>query len=126
MKATGIVRRIDDLGRVVIPKEIRRTMRINEGDPLEIFVDGKTIMLKKYQPSTEELAEECAKFVDKVRNNIASIGCYGDTTTVVLKTGKTATVVKHHSDTYDINVAVCYALAKMNVANYVNPVVNNV
>ena len=39
MKATGIVRRIDDLGRVVIPKEIRRTLRIREGDPLEIFVD---------------------------------------------------------------------------------------
>ena len=45
MKATGIVRRIDDLGRVVIPKEIRRTMRIREGDPLEIFTasDGKII-----------------------------------------------------------------------------------
>ena len=51
MKATGIVRRIDDLGRVVIPKEIRRTMRIREGDPLEIFIgrDGEVI-LKKYSP----------------------------------------------------------------------------
>ena len=126
MKATGIVRRIDDLGRVVIPKEIRRTMRIKEGDPIEIFVDGKMICLKKYQPSTEELAEDCAKFVSKVRNNIASIGCYGDTTTVVLKSGRTATVVKHCNDTYDINVAVCYALAKMNVANYDNPVVSNI
>ncbi|WP_207637171.1 AbrB/MazE/SpoVT family DNA-binding domain-containing protein [Anaerovorax odorimutans] len=49
MKATGIVRRIDDLGRVVIPKEIRRTMRIREGDPLEIFTDGEgKITLKKY------------------------------------------------------------------------------
>ena len=83
-------------------------------------------MFKKYQPSTEELAEECAKFVNKVRGNIASIGCYGDTTTVVLKSGRTATVVKHHSDTYDINVAVCYALAKMGVTNYDNPVVTNV
>ena len=126
MKATGIIRRIDDLGRVVIPKEIRRTMHIKECDPLEIFVDDKMIMFKKYQSSTEELAEDCAKFVAKVRNNIASIGCYGDTTTVVLKSGRTATVVKHHSDTYDINVAVCYALSKMNVANYDNPVVNNI
>lgn len=126
MKATGIIRRIDDLGRVVIPREIRKTMHIEDGDPLEIFVDGKMICLKKYQPSTEELAEECAKFVNKVRNNIASIGCYGDSTTVVLKSGRTATVVKHHDDTYDINVAVCYALAKMNVANYDNPVVNNI
>ncbi len=48
MKATGIVRRIDDLGRVVIPKEIRRTLRIREGDPLEIFVDrdGEVILKK--------------------------------------------------------------------------------
>ena len=51
MKATGIVRRIDDLGRVVIPKEIRRTLRIKEGDPLEIFTDREgEIILKKYQP----------------------------------------------------------------------------
>ncbi len=51
MKATGIVRRIDDLGRVVIPKEIRRTMRIREGDPLEIFTekDGE-VVFKKYSP----------------------------------------------------------------------------
>lgn len=123
MKATGIVRRIDDLGRVVIPKEIRRTMRIKEGDPLEIFVDGKMIMFKKYQPSTEELAEDCAKFVSKVRNNIASIGCFGDSTTVVLKSGRATTVVKHPDDTYDINVAVCYALAKIGMASYDNPVV---
>ena len=53
MKATGIVRRIDDLGRVVIPKEIRRTMRIREGDPLEIFVDKEgEVVLKKYSPMT--------------------------------------------------------------------------
>lgn len=50
MKATGIVRRIDDLGRVVIPKEIRRTMGVNEGDPLEIFVDGQQVILRKYSP----------------------------------------------------------------------------
>ena len=54
MKATGIVRRIDDLGRVVIPKEIRRTMRIREGDPLEIYTnaDGEVIF-KKYSPMAE-------------------------------------------------------------------------
>ena len=54
MKATGIVRRIDDLGRVVIPKEIRRTMRIREGDPLEIYTekDGEVIF-KKYSPIGE-------------------------------------------------------------------------
>lgn len=51
VKATGIVRRIDDLGRVVIPKEIRRTLRIREGDPLEIFTDREgEVILKKYSP----------------------------------------------------------------------------
>jgi AbrB family transcriptional regulator (stage V sporulation protein T) len=54
MKATGIVRRIDDLGRVVIPKEIRRTMRIKEGDPLEIFTDREgEVIFKKYSPIGE-------------------------------------------------------------------------
>lgn len=54
MKATGIVRRIDDLGRVVIPKEIRRTMRIREGDPLEIYTDREgEVIFKKYSPMGE-------------------------------------------------------------------------
>ena len=54
MKATGIVRRIDDLGRIVIPKEIRRTLRIREGDPLEIFTEREgNIVLKKYSPIGE-------------------------------------------------------------------------
>ncbi|MCI5801780.1 MAG: AbrB/MazE/SpoVT family DNA-binding domain-containing protein [Oscillospiraceae bacterium] len=54
MKATGIVRRIDDLGRIVIPKEIRRTMRIREGDPLEIYTDNDgEVIFKKYSPIGE-------------------------------------------------------------------------
>ncbi len=57
MKATGIVRRIDDLGRVVIPKEIRRTMKIREGDPLEIFTDREgEVIFKKYSPIGEMAA----------------------------------------------------------------------
>lgn len=50
MKSTGIVRRVDDLGRVVLPKEVRRSLHLREGDPLEIFVDDKGILLKKYSP----------------------------------------------------------------------------
>ena len=75
MKATGIVRRIDDLGRVVIPKEIRRTLRIREGDPLEIFTsnDGEVIF-KKYSPigeptvpteAEEKLLQAAAGFLGK-------------------------------------------------------------
>ena len=62
MKATGIVRRIDDLGRVVVPKEIRRTLRIREGDPMEIFTnhDGE-IILKKYSPIAKQYADVMAQ-----------------------------------------------------------------
>lgn len=64
MKATGIVRRIDDLGRVVIPKEIRRTMRIREGDPLEIYTDREgEVIFKKYSP-IGELASFAAQYAD--------------------------------------------------------------
>ena len=68
MKATGIVRRIDDLGRVVIPKEIRRTMRIREGDPLEIFTNNDgDVIFKKYSPMGEmvSIAEDFAAALSK-------------------------------------------------------------
>ena len=51
MKSTGIVRKVDELGRIVIPKELRRTLNIEEKDSLEIYVDGEQIILKKYEPS---------------------------------------------------------------------------
>ena len=51
MKVTGIVRRIDELGRIVLPSELRKTMDLNFGDPVEVFVDSNKIILKKYQPS---------------------------------------------------------------------------
>jgi len=76
MKATGIVRRIDDLGRVVIPKEIRRTLRIREGDPLEIFTDREgEVILKKYSPIGElnEFASEYCEALYETTKNIAII-----------------------------------------------------
>ncbi len=64
MKATGIVRRIDDLGRVVVPKEIRRTMRIREGDPLEIFTDADgEVIFKKYSP-IGEMSKTASQYCD--------------------------------------------------------------
>ena len=51
MKATGIVRKVDELGRIVLPIELRRTLNIRHEDPIEIFVDGDYIMLKKYEPA---------------------------------------------------------------------------
>lgn len=70
MKATGIVRRIDDLGRVVIPKEIRRTMHIREGAPLEIFTDSNGLVIfKKYSP-IGELSTFAAQYVEAFSGNI--------------------------------------------------------
>ena len=76
MKATGIVRRIDDLGRVVIPKEIRRNLRIREGEPLEIFVDREgAIILKKYSPIGElaGMAKEYAAAISETVNRVVLI-----------------------------------------------------
>lgn len=72
MKATGIVRRIDDLGRVVIPKEIRRTLRIREGDPLEIFVDRDgEVILKKYSPISE-LSDFAKEYAEALYDSLAN------------------------------------------------------
>lgn len=87
MKATGIVRRIDDLGRVVIPKEIRRTLRIREGDPLEIFVDRDgEVILKKYSPIGElgDFAKEYAESLYESTNHITMIA---DRDTVIAVAG---------------------------------------
>ena len=76
MKATGIVRRIDDLGRIVIPKEIRRTLRIRESDPLEIFTDREgEIILKKYSPIGEmsTFAKQYAESLSQVSGHTALI-----------------------------------------------------
>ena len=80
MKATGIVRRIDDLGRVVIPKEIRRTMRIREGDPLEIFTDRDgEVIFKKYSP-IGELTAFAAQYAETLHKtcDLAVIICDRD------------------------------------------------
>ena len=75
MKATGIVRRIDELGRVVIPKEIRRTLRIKEGDPLEIFTERDELMLKKYSPiaSLEKFSKATARSLNDLSGKLAVI-----------------------------------------------------
>ena len=87
MKATGIVRRIDDLGRVVIPKEIRRTMRIREGDPLEIFTDKDgELIFKKYSP-IGELTDFAAQLCDSLRRSSESIAAICDRDAVIAVAG---------------------------------------
>lgn len=87
MKATGIVRRIDDLGRVVIPKEIRRTLRIREGDPLEIFTDREgEIVLKKYSP-IGELSQFATQYAEAMAQSTGHIVCIADKDTLIAVAG---------------------------------------
>lgn len=87
MKATGIVRRIDDLGRIVIPKEIRRTMRIHEGDPLEIFTESNgTVIFKKYSP-IGELGEFAAQYAESLSKSTGIPSCITDKDNVIAVSG---------------------------------------
>lgn len=87
MKATGIVRRIDDLGRVVIPKEIRRTMRIREGDPLEIFTDREGgVILKKYSPISE-LNQFAGEYIESAHTVLGDSVVVTDTDQIVAVSG---------------------------------------
>ena len=87
MKATGVVRRIDDLGRVVIPKEIRKTLRIKEGDPLEIFTDKEgEVILKKYSP-IGELSEFATEYAETLAKTTGHIACITDRDIVIAVSG---------------------------------------
>lgn len=87
MKATGIVRRIDDLGRVVIPKEIRRTMRIHEGDPLEIYTESDgTVIFKKYSP-IGELGEFATQYAESLSKAVGLPACITDKDNVIAVSG---------------------------------------
>jgi len=88
MKATGIVRRIDDLGRVVIPKEIRRTLRIREGDPLEIFIDREgEVILKKYSP-INELGNFATEYADALFDSLQSPVLISDRDEIIAVAGE--------------------------------------
>ena len=65
MKATGIIRRVDDLGRVVIPKEVRRALRIREGEPLEIYTEGKdTVCFRKYETNLSDQVDHLKEQIE--------------------------------------------------------------
>lgn len=87
MKATGVVRRIDDLGRVVIPKEIRRTLRIKEGEPLEIFTDQDgEVILKKYIP-INDLSLYAQEYVDVLSETLNAIAVVADKSSIIASSG---------------------------------------
>lgn len=78
MKATGIIRRVDDLGRVVIPKEIRRTLRIREGDPLELFTENDAVCFVKYHKFNQTQWDHASKIISPIVSNYAILDGYGD------------------------------------------------
>lgn len=87
MKATGIVRRIDDLGRVVIPKEIRRILRIREGDPLEIYTNSSgEVILKKYSP-INELGQFAGEYAETASTVLEATVIVSDTDQIVAVAG---------------------------------------
>ena len=87
MKATGVVRRIDDLGRIVIPKEIRKVLRIKEGDPIEIFTGREgEVILKKYSP-IGELSEFATNYAETLSKTTGHIACITDKDTVFAVSG---------------------------------------
>lgn len=115
MKATGIIRRVDDLGRVVIPREIRRTLGIKENDPMEIYTDNDGgVTFRKYKAETENIADECVKIVNQAfaQKTILHLFVDDDGVTVITPKGK-ATTKRNSEDSSDINVDACAALTKL-------------
>lgn len=110
MKSTGIARRLDDLGRIVIPKEIRKSLKFMEGDALELFVENNSLILKKHDNS-DEIAENCANWVNNNKENIISVSFLGrETMCSFLVNGlvKKGYVTFNLHDKFDLNIAICY------------------
>lgn len=117
MKATGIVRRLDDLGRIVIPKEIRNRYKLREGDPMEIYATNEGIMLVKYQADTkEEFAKKWLAENDHYADSYQSrFTIEGTTVTCEVILGgqrKYGTATCNPHDTFDASVGMAIALCK--------------
>lgn len=106
MRATGIVRRIDELGRVVIPKEIRRTLRIREGDPLEIYTDRDgEVILKKYSP-IGEMAAFAKDYTESLFRSMGHIACIVDRDQVVAASGVSKKELSDKPISHDLETAI--------------------
>ena len=110
MHRTNIIRRMDDLGRVVIPKNIRDTLGFKEGDPFEIYTDKDGMVGFKKLNQKKDLAEKCREFVEQHRSCIRSVIILDTKTTVILTGGAEGMSTWHSADKFDYNVAVTYAL----------------
>lgn len=106
MRATGIVRRIDELGRVVIPKEIRRTLRIREGDPLEIYTDRDgEVILKKYSP-IGEMSAFAKDYTESLFRALGHIACIVDRDQVVAASGVSKKELWDKPISHDLETAI--------------------
>ena len=106
MRATGIVRRIDELGRVVIPKEIRRTLRIREGDPLEIYTDRDgEVILKKYSP-IGEMSSFAKDYTESLFRSLGHIACIVDRDQVVAASGVSKKELCDKPISHDLETAI--------------------
>lgn len=116
MNALSITRKMDDLGRIVIPMEIRERLGWKEGETLKILTEKDMVCLKRYEIPQASLQKFCAEWVNRNRDSIVSVNVKGNETYVVFKdvrnTIKTAEVTRHPKDNYDINVAICYCAKK--------------
>ena len=121
MRATGIVKRCDVLGRIIIPKEVRQTLCIADGDPIEIFVNDDEIILKKYTSNQQTFAAKCRDYISEKYEEIVSINYMNDSTAVLFRAGRLVFIKRHAGDIFDMNVALCYAFAKAGFT-YKNPV----
>ena len=117
MKATGIVCRIDDLGRVVIPKEIRRTLAIREGDPLEIYTTDGGVLFRKYTQSAESKAATAQEWLEQNAQTMKNLGARFSiedrtTTCEIIKNGarKTGSATARCDDTFIPSVGMVIAL----------------
>jgi AbrB family transcriptional regulator (stage V sporulation protein T) len=113
---TSMIRRVDDLGRIVIPKEVRRDFNIREGDPLEIVTDKESgivgFKLYKEPDHTEKLNKLATAYVEKNKDIIDSVLYHDDDTLVKFKNKKVVSVSRHCSDKFNLNVALCHAMAQ--------------
>lgn len=120
MKATGIVRRIDDLGRVVIPKEIRKNMGIQEGDPLEIYTeDHAKIVICKYSTDADTMAAQAEEWLSRMARRLGSYQAKFSmntdiTTCEVIMGGKRCFghATRNPGDKYNPNIGMVYAAAR--------------
>ena len=119
MKATGIVRRVDDLGRVVIPKEIRRTLGIREGEALEIYTTDDGILFRKYIQSAESKAATAQKWLEQNAQTMKNLGARFSiedrtTTCEIIKDGarETGSAIAKRDDTFIPSIGMVIALCR--------------